>query len=193
MVRWLTTDGRFSVVARHDDGARLVEAVDHDHPDVVVVDVELSGAGGGLVVLAAVREAHPATALVAVTDQDDDQAYAALRAGARSCYLWSDPVTPLATAVAGAARGEGLLTPGWAGRLVDEVGWLGREAGPLRAPELTPTELEVLRRVASGATPSAIAALHGVTEHMVNVHAGTAATKVFRHHDDARRLGLSPA
>ena len=45
--------------------------------------------------------------------------------------------------------------------------------------------------MASGASAAAIASLHGVTGHMVNVHAGTAATKVFRHHDELRRLGLS--
>ena len=73
--------------------------------------------------------------------------------------------------------------------------WAGstRESSPLRAPELTPTELEVVRRVASGATAAAVAALHGVTEHVVNVHAGIVVTKVFRHHDDSRRLGLTPA
>ena len=75
---------------------------------------------------------------------------------------------------------------------MDEVGWLNREPSPLRAPELTPTELEVVRRVASGASPAAIAALHGVTEHAVNVQAGIVLTKVFRHHDDTRRLGLAP-
>ena len=110
--------------------------------------------------------------VVAVADADDDRAYAAVRAGAVGVYLWSDPVSPVTEVVAGVARGEGVLTPGWAGRLVDEVGWLNRESSPLRAPELTPTELEVVRRVASGATAAAVAALHGVTEHVVNVHAG---------------------
>ena len=126
-----------------------------------------------------------------MADQDDDRAYAAVRAGALGCYLWSDPVSPVTAVVAGAARGEGAITPGWAGRLVDEVGWLNREPSPLRAPELSPTELEVVRRIASGASPAAIAALHGVTEHVVKVHAGIVVEKVFRHHDDTRRLGLN--
>ncbi len=92
--------------------------------------------------------------------------------------------------VAGAARNEGAIAPGWAGRLLDEVGALARDPSGLPAPVLSPTELEVLRRIASGATPAAIATLHGVTEHVVNVHAGIVVTKVFRHHDDTRRLGV---
>ena len=56
---------------------------------------------------------------------------------------------------------------------------------------LTATELEV--RAAGrrrGRRRRAIAALHGVTEHVVNLHAGIVITKVFRHHDDTRRLGV---
>ena len=49
---------------------------------------------------------------------------------------------------------------------------------------------EVLRRVASGATPAAIAELHGVTTHLVGLHAGVAVTKVRRHHDDLHQLDL---
>ena len=63
-----------------------------------------------------------------------------------------------------------------------------REPGPVPAPELTPTELEVLRRTSKGTRSPAIAELHGVTTHLVNVHAAMAITKVWRHHDDVRRL-----
>ncbi len=192
-MRWLSADARFALVTETDDGGTAAEAVAEVNPDVALIDVELGGQPGGLALIAALRETHPATAVVAVADDDDDRAYGALGAGAVGCYLWSDPASPLTTVVAGAARGEGLLTPGWAGRLVDELGWLSREPGPLPAPELSPTELEVVRRVASGASPAAIAALHGVTEHVVNVHGAIVITKVFRHHDDARRLGVAPA
>ena len=89
---------------------------------------------------------------------------------------------------AGVARGESPLTAGWAGRIIDEVRWLAREPGLVPAPELTPTELEVLRRIAAGATPAAIAELHGVTVHLVGLHAGVAVTKVRRHHDDRHQL-----
>ncbi len=189
MVRWLGVDDRFTIVAEAADAPTAVEAVTATNPGVALVDIELPGVGGGIQAIADLTEARPATRMVAVADRDDDQAYLALRAGAIGCYLWADPVSPIANVVSGAARGEGALTAGWAGRLVDEVGWLSREPGPVPAPNITPTELEVLRRVASGATPAAIASLHGVTEHVVNLHAGLVITKVHRHHADTQRLG----
>jgi DNA-binding NarL/FixJ family response regulator len=198
MVRWLAVDDRFSVVAEAADAPTALEAVTATNPDVALLDIELwagpgepSEAPGGIQAIAEIDQVRPGTRTVAVADQDDDRAYLALRAGAIGCYLWSDPSSPIANVVAGAARGEGALTPGWAARLVDELGSLSREPGPVPAPAITPTELEVLRRVSSGATPAAIATLHGVTEHVVNLHAGLAIAKVQRHHDDVRRLGAA--
>jgi two-component system, NarL family, response regulator LiaR len=191
--RWLRTDGRFDVLGEAGDPDEAVAAVLDLLPDVAFVDLALTaGPGGhtadGVAAIAAVREAVPAVRTVAVTREDDDLAYAALAAGAMGCYLWAAPGATAADMAAGAARGEGALTPGWAGRILDEVRWLARDPGLVPAPELSPTEQEVLRRISSGASPAAIAELHGVTEHLVNVHAGVAITKVWRHHDDTRQL-----
>jgi two-component system nitrate/nitrite response regulator NarL len=201
LARWLRADGRFNVLGEVADPEATVAAVLDLLPDVAFVDLALTaGPGGevadGVAAIAAIRQEAPAVRNVAVTREDDDQAYAALAAGAMACYLWADPdpdpdPDPGATAAdmaAGAARGEGALTPGWARRILDEVRWLSRDPGLVPAPELSPTEQEVLRRIASGATPAAIAQLHGVTVHLVNVHAGAAITKVWRYHDDARQL-----
>jgi len=193
LVRWLQADGRFDLLGEAVDGDTMVAAVLELLPDVVFVDLALtSGPSGevpdGVSAIAVIREHAPAVRTVAVTPEDDDQAYAALAAGAMACYLWDDPGATAADMAAGAARGEGSLTPGWAGRILDEVRWLAREPGLVPAPELSPTEQEVLRRIKSGATPAAIAELHGVTVHLVNVHAGVAITKVWRHHDDAQQL-----
>jgi DNA-binding NarL/FixJ family response regulator len=190
MVHWLSADGRFDVQAEVADADAAVDAVTALSPSVALIDIDLPGGAGGIGAIASLSEIRPATRSVLVTDEDDDRAYAAVAAGAAGCYLWSAPSSPLTSVAAGVARGEGSLTPGWAGRLIDEMGWLSREPNGLRAPELSPTELEVVRRIASGATPAAIATLHGVTEHVVNVHAGIVLTKVFRHHDDTRRLGV---
>jgi DNA-binding NarL/FixJ family response regulator len=189
LARWLDTDPRIRVVAQVADAAALVDAAMVEIPDVAVVDLDLPD--DPIAAMVQLGEARPATRLLLVADDDDDRSYAAVAAGVVGCYLMPAPIAPLTAAVVGAARGEGSLTPGWAGRLIDEVGWLSREPKGLRPPELSPTELEVVRRVSSGATPAAIASLHAVTEHVVNLNAGSVLTKVFRHHDDLRRLGLA--
>jgi DNA-binding NarL/FixJ family response regulator len=192
IVRWLEADGRFTVLGQADDASRATALVIDAVPDLAFVDVDLGPGSGpvtdGIAVLARLTAERPGVRLVAVTDGDDDRAYTALVAGAIGCYQWDDPVSSAAELAAGVARGEGALTPGWAGRIIDEIRWLSREPGPVPAPELTPTELEVLRRTSKGVRSPAIAELHGVTTHLVNVHAAMAITKVWRHHDDVRQL-----
>jgi len=196
LVRWLESDGRFSVIGRPADAGEAVTQITATVPDIAFIDVDLAAGDSteeariadGIAALAVVTRRRPSVRLVAVTDGDDDRAYAALIAGAIGCYQWDDPVAGAAELAAGVARGEGSLTPGWAGRIIDEIRWLGREPGPVPAPELSPTELEVLRRTSKGVRSPAIADLHGVTTHLVNVHAAIAITKVWRHHDDVRRL-----
>jgi DNA-binding NarL/FixJ family response regulator len=193
LVRWLNNDGRFDVVGQADDATSAVETIVTTAPDVAFVDIDLpSGADvtDGIAALAIAHRRRPAVRLVAVAVDDDDRAYAALAAGAMGLYIWNDPVATAVDVAAGVVRGESPLTVGWAGRIIDEVRWLAREPGLVPAPELTPTELEVLRRIAAGATSAAIAELHGVTVHLVGLHAGVAVTKVRRHHDDVLQLEL---
>ncbi|MGZ4683257.1 MAG: hypothetical protein ACXWCM_06610 [Acidimicrobiales bacterium] len=201
LVRWLESDGRFDVLGQAADAGEAVSLVSRFVPDLAFVDVDLGPGAGpatatsepapvadGITALARLIADRPGVRLVAVTDGDDDRAYTALVAGAIGCYQWDDPVASAAELAAGVARGEGALTPGWAGRIIDEIRWLTREPGPVPAPELGPTELEVLRRTSKGVRSSAIAELHGVTTHLVNIHAAIAITKVWRHHDDVRQL-----
>jgi DNA-binding NarL/FixJ family response regulator len=200
LAHWLGADARYRVVAEAGDAATARTAIRDAVPAVALIDVDLddgpetaaadtpAGASGGLALMAEIRDTLPAVHLVAIADEDDAHAYAALGAGAVGCYLWSDPARPVTAVVAGVARGEGVLTPGWATRLVDEIDAMDATDGPVPPPELTPTEREVLRRVSSGATAAAVATLHDVTEHAVNLYAGSVITKVQRHQDDVRRL-----
>ena len=193
---WLTADGRFTLLGEAADAGAAVDVAVAGVPDVAFVSLDLPAGASrrgetiadGVRAIATIRQHRPAVTLVAVADADDDLAYAGLAAGAMGCYLWDDPTATAAEVAVGAVRGEGALTPGWAGRILDELRWLERETGPVPAPELTPTELEVVRRVASGASTAAIAELHGVTTHVVDLHAAIAITKVWRHHDDLRQV-----
>ncbi len=195
LARWLESDGRFGVLGQAADASEAMTLITGVVPDLAFIDIDLppgsdpaAAVPDGIAVLAELTARRPGVRLVALTDGDDDRAYAALVAGAIGCYQWDDPVSSAAELAAGVARGEGALTPGWAGRIIDEIRWLSREPGPVPAPELSPTELEVLRRTSKGMRSPAIAELHGVTAHLVNVHAAIAITKVWRHHDDLRQL-----
>ncbi|HEX7094564.1 MAG TPA: LuxR C-terminal-related transcriptional regulator, partial [Acidimicrobiales bacterium] len=60
-------------------------------------------------------------------------------------------------------------------------------------PRLTPTEHEVLTRLAEGCTPADIAAMHDVSTRLVNLHTGYAVAKlhVQRQRLHARELAAT--
>lgn len=128
----------------------------------------------------------PAVRVVVVAPEGVNS-YAAVLGGALGCI----PPLELADRVVDSTRrvswGEGLLTPEWARAVLFDLGGRAsdrKDAGPLGRPVLTPTELEVLRRTASGATAPAIAAHHAVPERDVNRNAAYALVKAKRLHAD---------
>src|SRR6056297_1453382 len=139
------------VVAEAGDAGGAVMAATQTIPDVVVLHVDL----GDDVVRAAHRIEHdlPGTALVIVGPCDAD---VALDAGAVAVIADGDP--HLAAAVWGAARGEAHLDAALAAVLL---------AGGDGRPELSPTEAEVLRRLAGRDAVERIAADYDVAPRLV--------------------------
>ena len=170
------------VVGRTETGATTIDRVLADLPDVLALDVRIAGPDLRAVARR-IREWAPATRIVLVTDHDDEQAYTALVAGASAAVTPTAGTTALADAIRGLTRGESLLLPRMARRLLDDLdAWATRSADPLHPPPtLTATEREVLACRAQGAEPAAIASTHGVTPRLVNLHAGFAVAKLHRY------------
>jgi DNA-binding NarL/FixJ family response regulator len=124
---------------RGDDAVRLAGDL---RPDVVLMDLRLPGLDG---VEATVRivAASTASVLVLTTYDSDGDIVRALAAGATGYLLKDMPRDELVSGVRAAARGETVLAPPVAARLVTRV------RGP-SAPPLTPREIEVLRCIARG-------------------------------------------
>jgi DNA-binding NarL/FixJ family response regulator len=123
---------------RGDEAVRLALEL---RPDVVLMDLRLPGLDG----VSATKEivaAGAAAVLVLTTYDSDGDIVRALAAGATGYLLKDTPRDELTRAVRSAARGETVLAPPVAARLVEHT----------RAPRpaLTPRELDVLRRVAEG-------------------------------------------
>jgi DNA-binding NarL/FixJ family response regulator len=124
---------------RGDDAVRLAGEL---RPDVVLMDLRLPGLDG---VEATVRivAASTASVLVLTTYDTDGDIVRALAAGATGYLLKDTPRDELVRGVRSAVRGETVLAPPVAARLVTHV------RGPA-APTLTPRETEVLRCIARG-------------------------------------------
>jgi DNA-binding NarL/FixJ family response regulator len=123
-----------------DEALVLVAAV---HPDVVLMDLRMPGTDG-VTATARIAEHFPRSRVLVLTTYDTDaDILRAIEAGATGYLLKDTPVGALIEAIRAAARGETVLAPPVAARLVTRM----------RAPaaeQLTPREVQVLELVARG-------------------------------------------
>jgi two-component system NarL family response regulator len=120
-----------------------------------------------------VRAAVPSVkvAILTVSEQDEDL-FAAVRAGATGYLLKEVSIEELPEAVRAVARGHSLISPSMASRLLTEFNVLSRRVEEQRgnAPRLSDRELEVLRLVARGLSNRDIAAELVIAENTVKNH-----------------------
>jgi DNA-binding NarL/FixJ family response regulator len=139
----LGTQPDFDVVGTAATGTAALREVAARHPDVVLMDLQLPELDG-IAATAAIRDRHPGVRVVVLTSYDTDaDILAAIEAGATGYLLKDASRQELARAVHAAARGETVLAPPVAARLISHV-----RGAP--GPTLTAREAEVLRRVALG-------------------------------------------
>lgn len=183
-----------------EDIALLGQAADLDEagtaittllPHVAVIGLDLGRDTPGVLMLcAALRENVPTVKIVAVAESDrPDDLFACLQSGAHSCFFGKTSPMTLRRTIVGAHRDESMLSPGVAERILADYQRLNadQDAVLAPAPTLTPTEEEVLQRLAAGETPQAIAERHEVTTRMIGLHAGYAVAKLHRtYYDDAQ-------
>jgi NarL family two-component system response regulator LiaR len=166
---YLETQPDLQVVGEAASGKDAVRLAAETVPDVVLMDLVMPEMDGVEATLH-IRRATPRTQVVVLTSfHDDTHIFPAIKAGALS-YLLKD-VSPqeLADAVRAAARGEAVLHPRVASRLVSELrGDRSLELNPFM--ELSERELEVLRLIAEGQSNSEIAEQLVLSEKTVKGH-----------------------
>jgi DNA-binding NarL/FixJ family response regulator len=133
-------------------------------PDVVLMDLRMPG-GDGVQATTGVLAAAPASRVVVLTTYDSDaDILRAVEAGAAGYLLKDAARVDLVAAVRAAARGETVLAPSVATRLVD------RMRRPQPADALSPRELQVLRLVAKGLSNPEIGRELSISEATVKTH-----------------------
>ena len=159
----LTSDPEFDVVGEAADGAEALAGAAAARPDVILMDLRMPGVGGVAAIRSLAEAGIPARVLVLTTYDSDSDVVPALEAGATGYLLKDAPREELVRAIRSAARGDAILAPSVASRLVSQ----------LRAPEqatLSDRELEVLRLVAQGETNRGVAARLFSSEATVKTH-----------------------
>src|ERR1700722_16639920 len=157
-------DPDFSVVGEAADGSQALRLADALRPDVILMDLRMPGMDGVTAIAELARRGSAARVLVLTTYDTDSHVLPAIEAGATGYLLKDAPRDELLRAVRAAARGEAVLSPSVATRL------MSRFRAPSGAGPLSHRELEVLELVAAGSTNREAAARLFISEATVKTH-----------------------
>lgn len=172
----LEQEDGIEVVGECADGSSAVQAVHTLEPTVVLLDLFMPGPNG-ISVLGQIKQDRPATEVLMLTSStDDEHLLAAVRAGALAYLPKTAGVDQVVASVRAAARGESVLEPRIAARLVREVREVATRRKPLEA--LSPREVEVLTVLARGRSNREIARLLSISEETVKAHVSSILTKL---------------
>jgi DNA-binding NarL/FixJ family response regulator len=153
----------FEVLGEAADGSEAVRLAQALQPDVILMDLRMPGTDGVTAIAELARRGVTARVLVLTTYDTDSHVLPAIEAGATGYLLKDAPRAELIRAVHAAARGQAVLSPSVATRLMSRV----------RTPAVEPLsqrELEVLELVAAGNTNREAAAALFISEATVKTH-----------------------
>ena len=174
---YLETQPDLQVIGEAASGAEAVRAAADLVPDVVLMDL-LMPEMDGVEATRRLCQVSPHSQVVVLTSyHDDEHVFPAIKAGARSYLLKDIGPAELADAVRAAARGEAVIHPRVAARLMQELRQ-GKGEGANPFAELSEREQEVLRLIAEGLSNADIAARLVVSEKTVKGHVSNILSKL---------------
>jgi two-component system NarL family response regulator len=166
----LETD--FEVVGEASCGEEAIVAVQEHPPDVILLDLHLPD-GSGADFCSELLRLSPASKVLILSAYDlDEEVRAALVAGASGYVLKTVEVDRLADNIRSVNRGEVLLAPRIAEKVVQQLSRIHEESAQREEAldVLTPRELEVFDLASRGLKNSEIAAQLFLSEKTIKTH-----------------------
>ena len=154
------------VVGEASSGEEAVKVVHEVEPDVVFMDVRMPGMNG-IEATKAIRQGNPDTRVILFTVDESRASIAeAIQAGVSGYLLKDVGVDELVNAARLALEGKAVIHPTLTQAFIEEVRLVDRKP---EAP-LSRREIEILQRVAYGATTKEVADKLGISPHTVKTH-----------------------
>jgi DNA-binding NarL/FixJ family response regulator len=164
----LSAQPDMELVAAATNGDEAISLAQEIKPDVIIMDL-IMPILGGLTAIKEINQIDPSIRILVLTSfPDDDNVFAAIKAGAMGFLPKDLPPEQLLEAIRTVYRGESALHPIIARKLIQELKHPPKL--PLAPDPLTPRELIVLQCLAQGLSNRDIASQLSVSFRTVTTH-----------------------
>lgn len=178
-LRNLVTGRGMQVLGTARNGYEALTAARALHPDVILMDLRMPECDG-LIATALIKAELPGIRVVVLTmSADDTDLFQAIRLGASGYLLKSQDADSFFRSLEDLARGESVLAPGLAQRVMAEFSRLATEEHHPAAQDaqgdmgrLSPRQAQILTLVCRGLTYKEIGNCLGLAERTVKYHMG---------------------
>ena len=160
------------VVGEAGDGLEAIAQARETVPDVILMDIHMPECDG-LEPVRVIKREMPHVHIIMLTVSDDDRdLFAAIKNGAEGYLLKNLEPYQLFEMLEGVRQGEAPISGTVAAKILQEFRQPTQNAAqdPEARQELTPREIEVLKRVVEGATNKEIAEALVITDNTVKIH-----------------------
>lgn len=161
------------VIGEASDGLEAVVKTLELKPELVLMDIQMPGCDG-LEAARQIKKDLPTTIVVMLTVRsDDEKLFLAIKNGAQGYLLKNMHSSELLELLRKAIAGDPAISPGLAGRMLEEFRRLSRleiKSEPDESAGLSIREQEILGQVARGLTDKEIAASLSLSVHTVKSH-----------------------
>lgn len=160
--------GDLCVVGEAEDGQEAVKQARQLEPDIILMDINMPLLDGVQATQRVAETGLPTRVIILTMFRQDRYVFEAIKAGARGYLLKDVDEDDLVEAIRAVHRGDALINPGMAVKLLDEFRRLSQMGDTTEDMEgLTQGEMDVLRLVAQGADNKAVAGQLALSERTV--------------------------
>lgn len=158
----------FKIIGEASNGREAIDRARELEPDVVLMDLRMPEIDGVEAITRIKAEKPEIKFIILTTYSDDEYIFKGIAAGARAYLLKDAPREELFRAIRTVSRGESLIQPVVASKVLDKLAELSKIT---TSPEaLSGREIEVLNLMAKGVSNKDIADQLSITQSTVKTH-----------------------